>query len=87
MSRHGPWPLTAPPLNTPIGVQLKYLELIPSHKNMGKLVDENATQIFHAQLLFAHKGKWGDFHVSIVVRQSSDIQTAMELLNSFSIND
>jgi hypothetical protein len=43
--------------------------------------------LFNVNVLFAHRGKQGDLHVSIVEPQSADIEALVKLAQSFDIVD
>jgi hypothetical protein len=62
---------------TPRGIELTYLLRIRQ--------GERSIGLFNMHLLFAHRGSWGDLHVSMVQPQSGDMPVVTRIIRSFAI--
>lgn len=64
---------------TPNGVQVMYMSKIDSEKG--------SVKAFNINLLFARRGKWADFHASIVSPTQDDVKELFKLVASVVAED
>jgi|HubBroStandDraft_5_1064220.scaffolds.fasta_scaffold202335_1 hypothetical protein len=63
----------------PSGVQVTYL--------METSANERKVRVFNLNYVFAHNGKWGDLHISVVQPVKADLEAVVALMKSLELVD